>query len=798
MHWKRGLNGRGEWIGPMRVIVQENQNTIWATMLSRMFRISPEQTRPVTSAESHQIQPLTQDPQLTPIESQLTGVRGQGVTRFEESIGSPRQQILQFPEHSTESPQRPSSNREPRLPSRQVTIEQPDDEPGSDNLPSDGTSRTSNVPENIPVPEESDSELLTTGFVCTDLDGPDPLLPDRERPLASRQEFQVTEADVERWRQSPDPTDMSFLASTSKKQRTEVRLSELSPEELKQFDRAKDTEVQNWLKTNTVRRILRNAVPESHIIRCRWILVWKPLDPTDVKPGEKPFKAKARLVVLGFLDPQLTEIPRDSPTLGRIPKQLQLQLCASMGWTLKSFDIKAAFLQGELQSQDRKLAIEPVEELRRAMQLKPNEICELTKSAYGLVDAPFMWYQILVKAIKELKFLQSPFDPCQFVLRHPCGKLAGILGIHVDDGLASGDSYFDTQVAALEQRFPFGAKKSTEFTFTGVDLKQHPDKGITLSQSAYVRKIAPIAMSQQRRSEINAPVTEPERQALRALVGSLQYDSVHTRPDLAGRLSFLQSAINRATVQTLIDGNRALYEAKAHHDLVVHIKPIAPQDLRFLAFSDASFASAKVPDSHSGMFIVATHKDILCNHSTPISPISWGSKKIQRVVTSTLAAETASLQMTLDQLSWIRLCWSWMLDSNTAWKDPAKTLQKLPEGITTVALPDVAATDCKSLFDLVSRTAPPNCQEFRTQLNDKAIKEHLAEGCVLKWVHSGAQLADSLTKVMPSDFLREALRTGVYKLHDATAILKERASHRNRLRWLREQDASSSSEANKV
>ena len=121
------------------------------------------------------------------------------------------------------------------------------------------------------------------------------------------------------------------------------------------------------------------------------------------------------------------------------------------------------------------------------------------------------------------------------------------------------------------------------------------------------------------------------------------------------------------------------------------------------------------------MFIVATHKDILQNHTTPISPISWGSKKIHRVVTSTLAAETTSLQSTLDQLSWVRLCWSWLLRPQTAWKTPST--KTLPEGITTVALPDVAATDCKSLYDLVSRTAPPNCQEFRTQLNARAIKE---------------------------------------------------------------------------
>lgn len=52
-----------------------------------------------------------------------------------------------------------------------------------------------------------------------------------------------------------------------------------------------------------------------------------------------------------------------------------------MGWILKSFDIRAAFLQGSTQ-EGRVLAIEPVEELRQAMQLKPGEVCRLEKSAY--------------------------------------------------------------------------------------------------------------------------------------------------------------------------------------------------------------------------------------------------------------------------------------------------------------------------------------------------------------------------------------------------------------------------------
>ena len=89
------------------------------------------------------------------------------------------------------------------------------------------------------------------------------------------------------------------------------------------------------------------------------------------------------------------------------------------------------------------------------------------------------------------------------------------------------------------------------------------------------------------------------------------------------------------------------------------------------------------------------------------------------------------------------------------------------------------------MYDLVTRTAPPQCSEFRTQLAARAIKDMLSEGTDLRWVHSGAQLADSLTKIMESSFLRETLRLGKYRLHDELQVLKSRANSRNRLKWLR-------------
>ena len=89
------------------------------------------------------------------------------------------------------------------------------------------------------------------------------------------------------------------------------------------------------------------------------------------------------------MDPELETIPRDSPTLNRQSRMLILQMIASLEWTLRSFDIKAAFLQGRTQ-ENRTIAIEPVPELMKAMNLKEREVCRLEKSAYGLIDAPYL------------------------------------------------------------------------------------------------------------------------------------------------------------------------------------------------------------------------------------------------------------------------------------------------------------------------------------------------------------------------------------------------------------------------
>ena len=166
----------------------------------------------------------------------------------------------------------------------------------------------------------------------------------------------------------------------------------------------------------------------------------------------------------------------------------------------------------------------------------------------------------------------SPFDPCLSLHFDPRTKsVHGAIGVHVDDGLCGGDAVFDDAIRQLENKCPFGAKKSEVFKFTGIQICQERSGKIVLQQEEYVKDIEPIVLARSRRNNLEEPVSESERQKFRALIGSLQYAAVSTRPDLSHRLGLMQGRVNQAQVQDLLDGNRLLHEAKANSQVCIQI-----------------------------------------------------------------------------------------------------------------------------------------------------------------------------------------------------------------------------------
>ena len=53
------------------------------------------------------------------------------------------------------------------------------------------------------------------------------------------------------------------------------------------------------------------------------------------------------------------------------------------------------------------------------MKLKHQEVLKLLKGACGRVDGPYLWLMAFKAGLEQAGFLQSPFDPCTFILPHP-------------------------------------------------------------------------------------------------------------------------------------------------------------------------------------------------------------------------------------------------------------------------------------------------------------------------------------------------------------------------------------------
>ena len=290
------------------------------------------------------------------------------------------------------------------------------------------------APEDVPLPDDSDIEDLEFGD--------DAEMPDADALLCGTEscwEIEITPPDG--WHLPIEvDEEMICLASENRKKRVEVSLRDMTVKDQRRFALAKAKEVGAWLTHRTVKRVAGGKIPEKNIMRCRWIYTWKNVEPTSeaTKDGKK---AKARLVVLGFEDPDLERVPNDAPTLSKDGRQLLIQKICSNRWRLTSFDISTAFLHGK--GDGRLLGIQAPPEVKEALEMQNDDQCELVGGAYGRIDAPYLWYQELKSSLLQLGFHQCPLDPCVFMLgeRKPDGKWRshGILGIHVDDGICGGD-----------------------------------------------------------------------------------------------------------------------------------------------------------------------------------------------------------------------------------------------------------------------------------------------------------------------------------------------------------------------
>ena len=743
------------WHGPARIVMLEGRRIVWLVHANKLIRASPEQLRPASIREWQAVK--DQEAAMHPVSSWMAKV--QSAEYFDLHAD-------EIPSHDAIADQRDdlSSGYTPSLmePEREVTGL---GEGEGVEVETDGRL--------VPIPNDDDGDLLFGDTL------------DFSNPLTEQYwEIDITPPSWEKSCEG-DPNEVACLATDLRKKRVEIKLKDLGQEDQLRFAAAKDKEMKAWLSHKTIQKVAKGKIPDNAIMRCRWLLSWKNAS-GDEPPGELALngqKAKARLVVIGFEDPQVDTVKNDAPTLTKDGRQVVLQQVSSHRWPLMSFDISTAFLHGK--GDGRNLGLHPTPEIREALQMGESDQCALNGGAYFRVDAPYLWFCEIREELLKQGCRQHPLDPCVFSYGEedengeyrPCGAL----GLHVDDGIGGGNEAFRAMLKRVEQRFKFGSFETGEFKYTGIHFKQWDDGSIEYDQVAYIDKISPISVSKSRKNEPQAEVTDQERTLFRSLIGALQYAAVHTRPDLSAKVGELQSNVTRAKVEDLIQANKVLYEAKVNK-VALMVLPIEPTRVTFCAFSDASFMSNKSLHAHQGTIIFVTTPELLGNQKAVVAPIAWTSKKVPRVVRSTLSAEAAALSNSVDRLLWIRMMWAWISNPNCEWSNPEQVLESQTRS--------AVVTDYRSMYDILTRTAVPSCSEHRTTIECLLIRERLKANCDVRWVSSQAMLADCLTKTMDASVLRQCLMTGRYSLFDEQEVLKTRADKRQRLQWIKNQAGS--------
>ena len=465
---------------------------------------------------------------------------------------------------------------------------------------------------------------------------------------------------------------------------------------------AKARELENWCSHGVYIEVPNQG---QRCISTRWVVTEK------LRDGRKVIKA--RLVARGFEEENLHKLRKDSPTCGKESIRILFAVIVSKGWLMNSLDIKSAFLQGKEISRD--LFIKPPFEAATPM------IWKLKKTVYGLSDASRTWYLRVKEEFISCGATVSRYDEAIFFWRYQ-GNLHGIMCCHVDDFCWGGSELFKTKVIGeIHKKFQISQEESAKFKYIGLEICQLSNE-IRVQQSSYIKSIDKINIVKSRIKTDD--LTDEESHQLRAAAGQLNWVSNQTRPDVAFDAGQASISVSKGTVSDLYVANKSINKLKSE-EVVLKFKDIGDvTKARITAYSDASHANLKNGSSQGG-YIIFLHGENDC-----VTPLSWRSRKVKRVVRSTLAAETLALNEAADQSFFVRaiLCEVFGLEINRR------------------VLPIKIFTDNHSLVQSVYSTK--TVDDKRLLIDISCLREKLSNQEIdqIVWIEKKYQLADCLTK----------------------------------------------------
>ena len=484
---------------------------------------------------------------------------------------------------------------------------------------------------------------------------------------------------------------------------------------------AKEREISNLVE-NDVFECVEDQGQKA--VSCRWIF-------TEKKKPDGNIILKARLVARGF-EERLVDKKVDSPTCSRQSLRLAFITATSMNWELHALDISSAFLQGNL--------------LKRTVYVRPPPgVCEpgkiwlLKRCLYGLSDAPREWYERVCEEMKKMGAVISIYDKSMFMW-HEESNLVGLIITHVDDFQYCGTLKWQEKVIDnIAKIFKISKKEKGSFKYIGLNIEQNGQE-IYIDQGGYCKNLKEIDISLERKKQMDELLTSEEKAQLRSVSGQVLWATSQTRPDSAFDGCQISNNGSEATVKCLSEANKTIRKLKTDQFKILYPSLGDPTMLRVVIYGDGSHASLPSGASQGGNIV------FLVGKNGKAAPVSWKSKRLDRVTKSPLATEISAVADAADH--------GHLVASMT---EELFCLKKLPQ----IEL----LTDSFSLKEHLESKKVISDPRLRVDIARLREMSDLGE-VLVKWVPSGLQLADSLTKKGAStDLLRKVLATGVLPEH---------------------------------
>ena len=374
----------------------------------------------------------------------------------------------------------------------------------------------------------------------------------------------------------------------------------------------------------------------KNIVDCKWIFTLK------YKTDGSLERHKARLVAKGYtqtygVDYQETFAPVAKMNTVRI----LLSLVAHYNWQLLQYDVKNAFLHGDL-DEEIYMNIPPGFEGNTS-----NKVCKMKKALYGLKQSPRAWFGRFAKVMKESGYKQSQGDHTLFIKHSATGGVTALL-VYVDDIIVTGNDEREKHEVKQRLATEFEIKELGKLKyFLGIEVA-YSTQGIFISQQKYVTDLLaetgkigckPVSTPMDPNHKLGEAKEEPmvDKRMYQRLVGRLIY-LAHTRPDIAYSVSVISQFMHDPREPHLQAAYRVLHYLKGNLGKGILFKK--NNTLALEAYIDADCAGSLVDRRSTTGYCTFLRGNL----------VTWRSKKQNVVARSSIESEFRAIAQGLCEL----------------------------------------------------------------------------------------------------------------------------------------------------